>query len=295
MLKRLEVFLIAALFILITAIILIIYSKQREEDFKSHSNLIQKAAVHGAAYAINLQLLDKHRHVRLFSDEYARLFMRLNNFPADEKTVNDIKGRLQQRFPDFFAYTITDPNAVPVLMDIDLEIGDACRLDLSNFSKNIKTDKKAKQNKVFIHPQPFHYHYDIMAPLYTNGAAARIFFVSFYLKEITDILKTHELPGQNLMLLRQSDPTLIEVTSEGVRDKITREIRLSKAEQSRIKVFEDIPDTDWRLVNLPHETYEKQYLQGLWTEAVIILLIVTLALFLLIIVLIKFPGRRTDN
>ena len=295
MLKRLEVFLIAAVFVLITAIILIIYSKQREQEFKTHSSIIQKAAVHGASYAINLQLLDKHRHVRLFANEYARLFLQLNNFPADEKTANDIKGRLQQRFPDFFAFTITDQNAVPMLLDMDLQIGDACQLDLSNFSKNIKANKKELQNKVFIHPLALHYHYDIMAPLYTNGAAARIFFISFYLKEITDILKTHELPGQNLILLRQSDPGLIEVTSQGVRDKITREIRLSEEEQDRIKVFENIPGTDWRLVNLPDATYEKQYLQGLWKEAIIILLVVTLALFFLIIVLIKFPGRRAPD
>lgn len=295
MLKRLEVFLIAALFILITAIILIINSKQREQEFKTHSSIIQKAAVHGAAYAINLQLLDKHRHVRLFSDEYARLFLQLNNFPADEKTANDIKARLQQRFPDFFAYTITDPNAVPVLLDLDLQIGDACKLDLSNFASSIKSNNRGLQNEVFIHPQPFHYHYDIMAPLYTPGAAARIFFISFYLKEITDILKTHELPGQNLILLRQSDPTLIEVTSQGVRDKLTREIRLSKAEQNRIKVFENIPGTDWRLANLPDAAYEKQYLQGLWKEAFIILLTVSLAMFFLIIVLIKFPGRRAPD
>lgn len=295
MLKRLEVFLIAALFVLITAIILIVYTKQREQEFKTHNSIIQKAVVHGAAYAINLQLLDKHRHVRLFTDEYARLFLRLTNFPADEKTANNIKSRLQQRFTDFFTFTITDQNAMPVLQDIESLVGDACQLDLSNFAKNISSKNRESQNKVVIHPKPLNYHYDIMAPLYSNGRGASIFFTSFYLKEITDILKTHELPGQSLMLVKQSDSGLIEVTSEGARDKLSRDIRLTEKELGRVKVFENIPATDWRLVNLPDADYEKQYLQGLWKEAIIILFIVTLALFLLIVVLIKISGRQGSD
>ena len=102
MLKQLEIFLIAAMFVLITAIILIIYTMQREQEFKDHHNTIQQSSVHGASYAINLQLLNKHRHVRLFLDEYTQLFSRLNMFPMDEKTSNDI-GRSGINDRAFFA------------------------------------------------------------------------------------------------------------------------------------------------------------------------------------------------
>lgn len=287
MIKRMEVFIIASVFVVITAIILIVYTMQREHEFKTHNSNIQTTSVHGAAYAIDLQLQNKHQHVRLFLDEYVRLFIHLGNNPADERTLNNISKRLQQRFPDFFTYTITDRNGKPTLLDIESLVGDTCQRDLSNFANNVKSNHDKLQNKVFIHPQPFHYHYDIMAPLQTNTTNGRIFFTSFHLNGITDILKTHEVPGQTLMLVRQSEPALIEVTSGGARDKLSRDVRLTQSEQNRIEIYEDIPASDWRLVNLPDLDFEKQYLYALWKEVIIILFIVTLALFLMISVLFR--------
>ncbi len=295
MLKQLEIFIIAMMFVLITAIILIIYTVQRGQEFKNHQTMIQKSAVHGAAYAIRLRLSNKHRHVRLFLNEYQRLVSHLINFPTDEKTANDIKARLQQRFPDFFTYTVTNKQGTPVLFDFDELVGETCLIDLNTFFKKINKRQTAF-NKVFVHPQPYHYHYDIMAPLYSNGEGVHIFFASFYLKDIVDILQTHEIPGQNLILVKQSDLSLIEVSKKGARDKlIVREGRLTKKEQQSIRVYENIPDTDWRLVNLPDINFEKKYLQGLWKEAAIIISIVTLALLLLIFISAKYLGKDCSS
>ncbi len=294
MLKQLEIFAIAMMFVLITAIILIIYTMQRGQEFKAHQNTIQKSAVHGAAYAIKLQLANKHRHVRLFLDEYEKLVAHLVTFPTDTKTANDIKARLQQRFTDFFTFTVTNQKGVPLLSDFDALVGGACMVDLQRYFK-LMSRKEMALNKVFVHPQPYHYHYDIMAPLYSSSTSAHIFFASFDLRDITDILRTHEIPGQKLMLVKRSDPTLIEVNRLGARDKLTsREPRLSVEEQQSIRVYENIPDTDWRLVNIPDTDFEKHYLRGLWKEAAIIVSIVTLALLLLLFVLIRYFDRK-DN
>ncbi len=292
MLKQLEIFIIAMMFVLITAIILIIYTVERGQEFKNHQSMIQKAAVHGAAYAIKLQLSNKHRHVRLFLNEYERLVTHLVNFPTDDKTATDIKARLQQRFSDFFTYTVTNQKGVPILFDFDDLVGNACQHDLNTFFE-IVNKKKAALNKVFVHPQPYHYHYDIMAPLALKGTGMHIFFASFYLRDITDILRTHEIPGQNLILVKQSDLSLIEVGKQGARDKLaTREPRLNKAELQSIRVYENIPDTDWRLINLPDVAFEKKYLRGLWKEAAIIIFVVTLALLLLIFVSAQYLVRK---
>ena len=295
MLKRLEIFMIASMFVLITAIILIIHTMQREQEFKDYNNTIQQSSVHGASYAINLQLLNKHRHVQLFLDEYAQLFSRLNIFPKDDKTSNDIKHRLQQRFPDFFTYTIANQQGIPTLVDMDSLVGEACQRDLKKFANIVKTNKVPVQNKVFIHPQPFNYHFDIMSPLQATFGNSSLFFASFYVKEITDILKTHEIPGQKLLLVKQSDLSLIEVSKEGTRDQISRDINLSTEELERISVYENIPNTDWRLIALPDPDFEKKYVYSLWKEAFIIILIVTLALLLLVFVLMKYSGLKIEN
>ena len=250
MLRQMEVFLIAALFVLLTAIILIINTWHRADEFKEYNRVTQQAVVNGAAIAINLHLQNRHRHVRLFLDEYKHLLVRLNQFPDDEKTASDVRARLQQRFPDFFTFTITDQEGTPILTDIESLVGNVCQLDLKNFAKSVYTHKKEVKNKVVIHPQPFQYHYDIMAPISMRGVAPRIFFSSFYLGEIANILKTHEIPGQRLFLVKQTDPSLIEVSRVGARDTLSRKMRLSKEELSQIRIRENIPNTAWQIVNL---------------------------------------------
>lgn len=291
-LKQMEVFLVSAVFILITAIILIIYTMKREQEFKAHNSDFQKAIVHGAAYAVDQHLQSKHKSLRLFLDEYSAQVFRLNRFPGDERTAQDIKVRLQQRFDDFFTFTITDKTGVPTLVDIESLVGEACKTDLHNYSRTVTRDSKQVKNEVFIHPQPYNYHYDIMAPLYEHGAEPRIFFSSFYLKKIVDILRTHEVPGHNLMLVRQSKPSLIEVTREGARDVLTRERELSEEELKRVTVYENIQGSDWRLINLPDINYQNQYTRGLWVEAFVIILITTITLTLLIFILFQFSDRR---
>ena len=292
MLKRLEVFFIAAILVLLTGIVLIVYTMEREQEFKSHNSNIQHTVVESAAYAINLQLQDKRRHVKLFLDEYSKLFVRLDRFPNDEITSQNIYRRLEQRFTDFFTFTITDSQGQPVLMDIASLVGDACQRDLDKFSGMIKRHDGAINNEVFLHPQPLHYHYDIMAPLHMPRSEPRIFFASFYLDEIASILKTHEVPGQQLLLVRQSNPKLIEVSRQGARDKLNREMTLTDIEQTRILIFENIPETDWKLVNLPDTNFEQQYVKGLWTEVIIILIILSFALFIMISVMFKISEKN---
>ena len=289
--KQVEIFLIAFLFIFMSAIVLIIYTKQREQDFRTQNSSTQKATVKGAAYAINQHLISKQRHVRLFSYEFVNLLAHLKQYPLDFKAEEELKTRLSQRFPDYFTYTITDQNAVPRLFDIDAFVGEACKKDLNNFVKRIthKTDKSLVNNKIFIHPQSEHYHYDVMSPLLNNDGSTDIFFISFYLDGILKILKSYEIPGNQLLLLKHSDSSLIEATSNGARDKISREIRLSTEEQHRIEVYQKVPGTDWRVANLPSLDFEEQQKTKLWKEAAFLLLIETL----IILVLLYFFTKRS--
>ena len=294
MLKQVEIFLIAIVFIFMSAIVLIVYTKEREQEHKIQNSSIQRTAAKGAAYAINLQLQSKQRHVRLFAYEYINLLRHLKQYPLDVQTEQELKTRLSQRFPDFFTYTITDQNAVPRLFDIDSFVGEACKKDLTNYVKRIKhkSEKTLVNNKIFIHPQPEHYHYDVMSPLQTSQGDTDIFFVSFYLNEIIKILKSHQIPGNTLLILKQSDSSLIEASSEGVRNKLHRDIRLSKEEQNRIEVYQNIPGTDWRVASLPDVDFEEWYKFGLWKEAGIMLLIETIAIFILLFIFFKFFRKK---
>lgn len=293
MFKQIELFSIALVFIFMSAIVLIVYTKQLEHDYKEQNSSIQKAAVNGAAYAIEQQLISKQRHVRLFAYEYVNLLLHLKQYPLDIKTEQELKTRLSQRFPDFFTYTITDKNGTPRLFDIDAFVGEACKKDLTNFVKRVKhkANKTNVNNKIVIHPQSEHYHYDVMSPLNLQKGGTDIFFISFYLNEIVTILKSYEIPGNQLLVLKQSDSSLIEVTSEGARNKLSREIRLNSEEQHRIAVYKNVTGTDWRVANLPDLEYEKQHEIDLWKEAGLILLLEILA----ILALLYFWAKRSKN
>jgi hypothetical protein len=294
MLKRLEVFLVIALFLLITAIILIVYTKQREYEFLAHQDVLQTSSVRGASHAVTLYLLDEQRNTRLLVDEYAPMFMQVLSTPGDFRLIEEVKNRLQKRFPGFLSFTFADHFGQPTVLDIDGIVGELCQRDLQQYAGTIK--EPASRNNIYIHPQPGYYHYDIMVPLSANGGPSRIFFISFLPDGIAEILGTHEIPGYQLMLVKQDDPRLIEISSEGVRDKIEREIRLSDDEFKRVKVGENLPDTHWRLVSLPVKNFQEHYLKGLWREAVIIILLVMLCLLLIMPVLFKLArSRKADE
>lgn len=291
MLRRIEVFFIALIFVLISAVILIVYTMQREQEFVSYNEKIQTAVVQGAAYAINSQLQNKRRHVRLFVDEYARLIWKLENNPEDETTADAISTRLKQRFPDFFTYTITDNQGEPILVDIDSFVGGVCQSDLSNYASRMKWKHEGLNNEVVIHPQPSYYHYDIMSPLQSEGTNSRIFFSSFYADEIVNIIENHEVPGLQLFLTKQSEPDLIEISKSGARDKLKREMKLTDDERSRIYAYTEIPDSDWRLVVLPDASVLDNYVSGLWKEMIIILVLLSLALVALITYMFKISDE----
>ena len=180
-----------------------------------------------------------------------------------------------------------------MLLDVETLVGEVCQSDLSDFASKLGR-AQLSSNEIFIHPQPFHYHYDVMAPLNADGDS-KIFFVSFYIDEIADILKTHEIPGQQLFIVRQTDPSLIEVSREGARDKLTRDAELTPEEQNRILVFANIPGTDWRLVNLPDADFEQGYIDGLWHEVIVVLSILAAAFFIMITVVFKISDKRENG
>lgn len=290
MIPRIQALLIAGMTLLITVLVLIVFTQQRERDFTERQDQAQLALVRGAAHAITMHLLEREKNIRLFTDEYRQLFSRLLSYPSDENIRASIDLRLKERFSDYQGFTITNARAEPLTMT---NIGTVCRGDVSSFSRELRRSgvKNKAHNQIFIHPQPGNFHFDVMAPLGLQAGSGRVFFVSFGTQEIVEILKTHEIPGNQLMLVRNDDFSLIEIASEGARDEIVREIRLSDAERGHITTFEEIAGTKWRLIDLPDIEYQQRFRKNLWKEAGIIVLIFLIASLMMVLLVYK----RTDH
>jgi len=245
-------------------------------DFQVHQLATQKAMVDGAARDITYRLEEQIRHVRLFNDEYRQLITHLALHPHDERTEEIIDVRLRERFPNIDSFTITNAVGAPILDDIEARVGDVCKRDISNFSTEYKRlhDGRDARNAIFIHPQPEHYHYDIMAVVKDGTPNRNVFLVSFTPEPIQHILKTREIPGHQLMLTKLHDSSLIEVSDSGTRDTMGRDGRLSEKELRSIKASKEISNTDWVMIDLQDPTYEENYIRKLWRESAGIILIV---------------------
>jgi hypothetical protein len=302
MVTRLHLFIVIALSLLLTSVVLIMYTQQREQEFIDHQLEIQRAMVEGAARDISFRLEEQIRHVRLFNDEYRHMITQLSRYPNDENTRQIIDARLKERFPNIDSFTITNAAGLPVLADFGGNIGDVCQRDIINFSTEVKRlhDSNSAQNVIFIHPQAERYHYDIMAAVQDGlpHPARSIFLVSFKPDPIRDILKSREIPGHKLMLTKLHDNALIEISAEGTRDLMARSGRLTRDELLSIKTSENIPGTDWVMVDLQDPSYEQNYINRLWKEAggiILIVAVTNILIFLIFSARIKYGEIRESK
>ncbi len=271
MASRIWTFMIVSLLFVATAMTMIMYTKQRETAFLDQQVVVHEAIVHGTAFAVSEQILREQRNIQLFADEYRQMITRLAQYPTDEATRASLNIRLHQRFPDALTFTITNAEGATILSDIDSLVGEACRNEIVDYYRLAKTAGAKARNPILIHPQPDNYHYDVMAQV-----GDRVFFVSILPKAVTEILRNHQIPGHELILVKKQDLSLIEIAAKGVRDVLVRDIRLSQEERERIRTAESVIGTEWRLIDLPEAKYAEEYQRQLWKEATMVLMILVL-------------------
>jgi hypothetical protein len=280
-------FLVVAISFIAMTMTMVMYTKQREIAFLDRQEMVDKAIVHGTAFAVSEQVLQEQRNVQLFADEYRELITRLAQYPTDKVTRSSLKHRLQQRFPDSLTFTMTNAQGITILSDVDLLVGKVCRREISDYYKLAKSAGIRARNPVVIHPQPGHYHYDVMAQV-----GDIVFFVSILPRAVAELLRNHQVPGHELMLVKKQDLSLIEIASKGVRDVLVRDVRLSQKESERIRVAESVKGTEWRLIDLPELQFEEEYQRQLWKEASVVLMILALAGFLMMMLVWRSDAPR---
>jgi hypothetical protein len=274
--SKLPAAVLSLLLILVVSMILIVNTIEREREFIKNQRDIQEAVVHGAGYAAVMQVLETKKMVALFLDEYKDLITHLSIYPYDESVKTSITERLKSRFSNFFTFTITTPEGLPVLTNFDTAMGEVCQRDVTEFVEGIrKGHSNSSQNLVTIHPRPFHYHFDVMVPFTVSGVE-RVFLVGFYPTVLAEIAKTHAPPGHQLVFVHKENDSLIEIAAGGTRDKLKRDIHLSADELSSAKVSQYIDGSMWRLIDIADPQYFQDYREKLWTEVMVIIGFVTL-------------------
>jgi len=264
--------------LLLIVLTLVTESSSRVQDFKNYHGAIARESTASTRQAIEKFIFEKKRLVEIFGNDHLILMSQLASEPENENYYAQLESRIGIYFPDYFAFTLADPQGTPFMEDFDGLIGDLCQTDLKQFTNSIKQYPR-------IHPHPDIYHFDIMSHHDIN-AESLILFISFDAHVLGNILKNAQAPGHKLMLIYPEESQLIEVTDKGARIHLNRnDYRLSAEEQSRILVSQPIEHTRWSIIDM-HEPelfsdYEASIRQSVFN--IFIMFIIVSAIMLLVV------------
>jgi PAS domain S-box-containing protein len=242
------------------------YVDRSYESYLGSQQDLMQQSTRGAARIIELYIREVRRRVDLFTEAEAEIISNLSRQPEDEVLQEQFRNTVIHHFPDFFAYTITNSLGEVLLDDLEGKVASLCQSDIHNFAAG-------EEQKVFIHPNPVGYHFDIMANWQSRAGDRGIFFVSLNPAVLARILANSQLHDHRLILLHRDRPDLIEVTADGTRSDLKADIKLSPEEMQRIGFTAAVEGTLWTLADLPAANLFAAYKNRLLYQAVSIFLV----------------------
>jgi PAS domain S-box-containing protein len=274
--------------LVIMALLLYVNSRGRYEDFAESQQALMEKSARDTVQTLGIYIEQTRRLVGLFASRERENIRLLSIDPDNNVAREELEARLEQYIPDFFAFTIADASGAPLLDDFEGNVGEVCRTDIRNFSHS------KHPQELFIHPNPLQYHFDIMTPVKLAGNKPGVFFVSFKPDVLGQLLKNSELPDHQLLLLHSDDVGLIEITAEGARDDIEREIHLSEQETESIDIQFDVPGSLWELVYLPDTELFKSVRRQMLLYAELEYLVILLFSVVMLAFIRREESKRED-
>ena len=263
------------------------YVDRSYERFINNQQELQQQSTRGAARIIELYIREVRRRVDLFTEEEGAIIGKLSLNPADEVMSEQFTERVKRHFPGYFAYTITDNLGTVLLDDLEGKVANLCQADIHNFAAG-------ERQKVFIHPNPLGYHFDIMSSWHNLDGDRGVFFISIDPEVLARILSNSQLHDHQLILLHREKPGFIEVTAAGTRADLQGVTNLTAEQMARIGFTEDVEGSLWTLADLPSANLFVAYKKRLWRQAVSVFL-VFLLFSAVMAVLIRRADQRRSN
>lgn len=250
----------------------VIWSAHRDvENFNSAERLeMERSAVETGNYIRDF-VEQRKILVEAFAQSHAELLGRIVTNPDNETLQEDLAKQVEAFFPKHLAFTARRSDGEFVPDDLGEFVGEACRVDMHAFAARLAEDADDGDGShghhgharhaysPFIHPQPFNYHFDISAGWESSGDEEGLLMISFPPEALVAMLRGHELPEHQLLLLRRDVPDLIEVTSTGSRETLDRDGRLSPAEADALGIRYPVEGTRWDVAYLPSVAFLAGY------------------------------------
>ncbi len=242
------------------------YVDRSYESYYESQQVLAQHSTRGVARIIKLYINEVRRRVDLFAEEEGDVISKLSRNPADAEMHEQFTNRVKRHFPDLFAYTITNSLGEVLLDDFEGKVANLCQTDIHQFAAG-------KDQKVFIHPNPVGYHFDIMATWKNLAGDQGVFFISINPKVLARILANSQLHDHKLILLHREKPGFIEITADGTRADLQGKTSLDPEEMARIGFTAPVKGSLWTLADLPAANLFSAHKKLLWRRAVSIFLV----------------------
>ncbi|MGB0672053.1 MAG: sensor histidine kinase, partial [Rhodospirillales bacterium] len=100
---------------------------------------------------------------------------------------------------------------------------------------------------------------DMMEAWETTDDKKALLFISFYPTQITQLITDFQLPNHRVILVRQDQRDLIEITAKGARDTLGGTIRLTAADRMALQAERAVAKTQWvALIGLETAFYSRK-------------------------------------
>ena len=235
------------------------------DNYVSVSSFQKELAAHAAqdaAQEIADIIQGKRVDVARLAEGRGTILARLAARPGDRELQAYLTNLLRERFPEYYAFSLATP-AGELPTDLGEDISDVCRQDLRRFAAG------DTPYRPYVHPTPGHYHYDIMVR-WRDGYDNGILFISFTLDRLAVELRSNQVPGHRLSLVRANAAGLIEITAEGGRDRLGEHMHMTGAELERnaaMGASASVQGTDWLVVDIPDARLLEEPLTKMYWQA----------------------------
>ncbi|MCB1801597.1 MAG: PAS domain-containing sensor histidine kinase [Gammaproteobacteria bacterium] len=236
----------------------------------------------------------EHERLTAFAAEHNDAIRRIVAQPHDWAEIDALQVSLKRMFRGAIAFAITDAVGEPVFEDFEGLVGPVCQAEMKRaIPTRIRGEGEFKLPP--IHPVPGAYHFDLISPWKLDDGRSGLFFVSMSPGRIAELIGAAEqASGTRIILVNRDDPSLIEVTSAGSRDRLGGDFRVKPEMLSEGHFAADLPGTHWRLLVVPDRAQLAAAIDDVYTRVVLSILGL-LAISGTLLYLIRRAERRNST
>lgn len=243
------------------------HGSARIAEYKAQQNAIMTDSARGAAATINREVGRLHVATAFFAKQQSQLLAELARHPDDPKLRDELGRRINGVFSNVISFSLVDEFGALLLPNPQQIIGPRCQNDIARYVITQSGDPNVvytPSTHFTRDGNKFDQHFDIIVKNPQGG----FFFLGIHADTLRQLLKLHELPGHQLVLL-SGDKTLNEdlTVDTGLRSAMDLP-PLGAEEVKQLRGLTRIPNTSWKLAARPRAGFFEEAAARVWRDMI---------------------------